>query len=119
VLLDHFGDSVFAQFRNRPEMVLGAADVLAWRGGLARQSEALALVGELASGRHDGATMRIDAVTVPITDYPKLAVEDFMVSLYNQHTVQRIVIVRRDGSTVLAHDVLAEAVDYWDQFDWR
>ena len=119
VLLDHFADLVFARWRDTPERVFGAQDVLAWRAALAKQSAALGLVGELASGRHDGALLRVDAITVPIADYPKLAIEDFMVSLYNQHTVQRVVIVRRDGSTVLAHDVLAEAVDYWDKFDWR
>jgi hypothetical protein len=119
VLLDHFADGVFAQFRDVPERVLGAPDVLAWRAMLAARSSALDLVGELASGRHDGAMLRVDAVTVPIADYPSLAVEDYMVSLYNQNTVQRVVVVQRDGSTVLAHDILAAALVYWDKADWR
>jgi hypothetical protein len=33
--------------------------------------------------------------------------------------VQRVVIVRSDGSTVLAHEILASALDYWDKYDWR
>ncbi|MDB5530091.1 MAG: hypothetical protein JWR51_3194 [Devosia sp.] len=119
VLLDHFADLVFAQFRDRPERVFGVPDVLAWRATLAAQSAALGQVAELASGRHDGATLRIDAITVPIADYPALAVEDYMVSLYNQNTVQRVVVVKRDGSTALAHDVLAAALDYWDSANWR
>ena len=41
-----------------------------------------------------------------------------MVSLFNQNSVQRVVIVRRDGSTVLAHDILAAALEYWDKADW-
>ena len=119
VLLDQFADLVFAQLRDIPERVFGAQDVLAWRAALAKQSAALGLVGELASGRHDGALLRVDAITVPIADYPALAIEDYMVSLYNQNTVQRVVIVRSGGSTVLAHEVLATALDYWDKADWR
>ncbi|MET3900212.1 hypothetical protein ABIB57_004175 [Devosia sp. UYZn731] len=118
VLLDHFADRVFAQFRDAPERVFGAPDVLAWRAELAARSAAVGLVGELASGRHDGAMLRVDAITVPIADYPALAVEDYMVSLYNQNSVQRVLIVRRDGSTVLAHEVLASALDYWGEADW-
>ena len=119
VLLDHFADLAFAQLRDTPARVFGAQDVLAWRAELAARSPALALVAELASGRHGGAALRIDAITVPIADYPTLAVEDYMVSLYNQNTVQRVVIVRSGGSTVLAHEVLATALDYWDKADWR
>ncbi|MDB5586702.1 MAG: hypothetical protein JWP26_1672 [Devosia sp.] len=119
VLLDHFADRVFAQFRHTPERVFGAPDVLAWRATLAARSVGVELVGELASGRDDGALLRVDAITVPIADYPALAVEDYMVSLYNQNTVQRVVVVRRDGSTVLAHEILAAALDYWNKADWR
>ena len=119
VLLDHFGDAAFAGFRDVPEKVFGAPDVLAWRAALAERSEALALVAELASGRYDGARLRIDAVTVPISEYPALAVEDYMVSLYNQNTVQRVVIVRRDGSTVPAHEIIGAALDFWELGAWR
>ena len=119
VLLDHFADRVFTQFRDMPERVFGAEDVLAWRAMLAARSEPLALVADLASGQRDGAILRVDAITVPIADYPALAVEDYMVSLYNQNSVQRVVIVRGDGSTALAHEILASALEYWDKADWR
>jgi len=119
VLLDHFADAVFARFRSAPDRVLGAADVLEWRAALARRSEAVALVGELASGRHDRATWQIDTVIVPIADYARLSVPDYMVSLYNNNSVQRATIVRRDGSTVPAQDTLAAAMEFWRAFDWR
>ncbi len=119
VLLDHFADRVFAQFRDMPDKVFGAQDVLAWRRALADRSAALALVAELGSGRQDGAVLRIDTIEVPIADYPALSVEDYMVSLYNHNTVQRVVIVTRDGATVLAHDILASALAYWANADWR
>ena len=47
---------------------------------------------------------------MPIAEYDKLDVEDFMVSLYNHHTVQRVFLVTPDGSRELVHDVLAEAI---------
>ena len=119
VLLDHFADLVFTRWRDMPERVLGAQDVLDWRATLAKQCPALALVAHLASGKHDGATLRIDTIRLPIADYPALGIEDYMVSLYNQNSVQRVVVARRDGSTVLAHDILAAALAYLDKAGWR
>ncbi|MNL47434.1 hypothetical protein D3C87_1702240 [compost metagenome] len=45
----------------------------------------------------------LEAVEVPISAYGSLSVEDFMVSLYNDHTVQRLQIVATDGSR---HDMI-------------
>jgi hypothetical protein len=100
-LIDAHADRLFAA-RNEP-----AADVLVFRAGLATAYPALGLVFDLVAGRTELVT---DAVEVPITEYGKLRVEDFMVSLYNQHTVQRLRIVagseRHD-----AHEVLNDAVE--------
>ncbi|HTJ58758.1 MAG TPA: hypothetical protein VL418_14490, partial [Devosiaceae bacterium] len=52
-------------------------------------------------------------VEIPIAEYHKLPVEDYMVSLYNGNTVQRVVIRFPDGSQRLARDVLDEAVAWW------
>lgn len=99
-LIDAFVDRLFAA-RNEP-----AADVLTFRAGLASAYPALALVFELVPGRAELVT---EAVEVPIAEYSKLSVEDFMVSLYNQHTVQRVRIVAADGRHDV-HEVLTEAV---------
>ena len=82
-------------------------DILAFRESLAAGSDALALVFALAARRADLVT---EAVTVPLADYGQLSVEDFMVSLYNANTVQRIRIVTPDGRRVDVHDVLAAAL---------
>ena len=82
-------------------------DILAFRESLAAGSDALALVFALAARRADLVT---DAVKVPLADYGQLSVEDFMVSLYNANTVQRIRIVTPDGRRVDVHDVLAAAL---------
>ena len=92
------------------------ADVLAFREGLAAESEALALVFELAAMRDGGARLVIEAVEVPLADYPALKVEDFMVSLYNQHSVQRVRVMLPDGGRRDVHEVLRAAVGFLQKF---
>jgi hypothetical protein len=120
VLLDHFADRVFARFRaDSPERVFGAEDLPAWRDAVAARSDAVATVFALSTGRSDAHTLRIDTVTVPIVNYAALSVEDYMVSLYNRNSVQRVMIVAPDGKTVLAHELLEAALAYWEGADWR
>lgn len=78
-------------------------DVLEFRAGLAARSEALALVFALAAMAPQGPRLVTEAVEVPLADYGALSVEDFMVSLYNHHTVQRVRIAVGDAR----HDVHA------------
>ena len=49
---------------------------------------------------------------MPLAEYGQLRVEDFMVSLYNGHTVQRVRLVLADGTRVLAHPVVGEAIGF-------
>ena len=84
-------------------------DILAFRESLAKQSEALALVFALAARELDLVT---EAVEVPVRDYPNLGVEDFMVSLYNGRTVQRVLIALKDGARRDVHEVLAGALAF-------
>ncbi len=51
----------------------------------------------------DKTRLAIESVTVPLADYGRLSVEDFMVSLYNDHSVQRLLLVSADGTR---HDML-------------
>ena len=119
VLLDHFADRIFAQFRTgMPDFLYDADDLPAYRASLAAASPALATIFALASGRGE-TLLRLDAVEVPIEDYPTLSVPDFMVSLYNGNTVQRVVIVSPDGATALAHDTIGAALAYWEAIGWR
>ena len=84
-----------------------AADVLEFRAGLAEAHPALATIFDLVAGRAELVT---EAVDVPLADYGKLGVEDFMVSLYNDHTVQRLRIVGPESGRQDVHGVLAAAV---------
>jgi len=88
----------------------GGDDILTFREERASRSEALRLVLDIAAMREDGPKLVLDAVEVPIRDYGSLKVEDFMVSLYNDHTVQRVRIALPDGRRRDALEVLAEAV---------
>jgi hypothetical protein len=113
VLLDNFADRAFEAHRTAPERVFGAEDVLAFRDELRRRSPAQGLLFDLGAMGPGGARLETRAVEVPIPDYHRLSVEDFMVSLYNRHTVQRVLLVAADGGTRLALEVLEEAVDWW------
>ena len=97
MLADAYADRLFAEDE--------ADDVLAFRAGLAATSP------ELAAMRPEGVRLVTEAVAVPIAEYGSLAVEDFMVSLYNDHSVQRVRIALPDGGRRDVHEVLAEAVD--------
>lgn len=100
-LVDAYADRLFAAAAEP------AADVLEFRAGLADTHPALATIFELVAGR---AQLVTEAVEVPLADYGKLGVEDFMVSLYNGHTVQRLRVVGPDDSRLDVHEVLAKAV---------
>ena len=103
MLADAYADRLFAEDE--------ADDVLAFRAGLAATSPDLGLVLELAAMRPEGVRLVTEAVAVPLAGYGALAVEDFMVSLYNDHSVQRVRIALPDGGRRDVHEVLAEAVD--------
>lgn len=100
LLVDAYADRLFAA---DPE----ADDILVFRATLAAGSPALQNVLDLAAGRLHLVT---DAVPIPIGDYHTLAIEDFMVSLYNDHSVQRVLIALPDGARLPVHAVLAEAI---------
>lgn len=100
MLADAYADRLFGAQQERD-------DILAFRAGLAERSTALARVFALVRGELKLVT---EAVAVPLSQYGQLSVEDFMVSLYNQHTVQRVRLVLPDGSRVPAHPVVGEAI---------
>lgn len=99
-LLDAYVDRNFA---NDP----AAEDILAYRADVAEASPALGQIMDLCSGR---ARLVTEAVEVPIADYGALAVEDFMVSLYNDHSVQRLTVVASDGTRRAMLAIVAEAM---------
>jgi len=101
-LCDAYADRLFAEQD-------ATDDILAFRAGLAARSEALAQVFAVVRGE---ARLVTEAVQVPLAEYGQLRVEDFMVSLYNDHSVQRVRLVPADGSPVLAHPVVGAAVAF-------
>ncbi|MDP2782574.1 hypothetical protein, partial [Devosia sp.] len=60
-------------------------DILAYRATMAVRSPDLGRILALCGQGGDTALV-IDTVAVPLADYGRLAVEDFMVSLYNDHS---------------------------------
>jgi hypothetical protein len=112
MLLDDFADRAWAAWKGEPESVFGAEDVLAFRAALAAAAPPVAAAMALAEGRPDGPVLEVRAVAVPLADYPFLGVEDFMVSLYNGHTVMRVMIVKDETATE-ALPVLRAAANWW------
>jgi hypothetical protein len=111
VLLDNLCDEAFDLLRaGQPDRDPGAEDVLAFRDRLAAASPPLGLVLDLCAGRQDGPRLEIATVPVPIEDYPRLSVEDFMVSLYNGNSVQRLVIAGGRGGARPALEVFGDAL---------
>ena len=112
-LLARFTDRVFERYRpDAPDRVFSAADGPAYRDRLRAASPALATIFALCTVP-PGAALEVAPVEVPIADYGRLSVEDFMVSLYNGNTVQRVVITRPGEGQPLVHPVLGEAIAWW------
>lgn len=105
LLIDAYVDRLFAARTERDD-----DDVLMFRKALGAGSEALALVMDLCALREGGPRLVTEAVAVPLREYGALAVEDFMVSLYNDQAVQRVRIVTPNGGRRDVLEVLAEAV---------
>jgi len=92
------------------DRLFAGGDILNHRATLAAASPALRLVLELCAMRPDGPALLTESVEVPLAEYDRLEVQDFMVSLYNGHTVQRVRIAAPDGTRHDVHEVLAAAL---------
>ncbi len=84
-----------------------ADDILEFRADLARRHPSLGHLFDLAAGR---TRLVVDTVAVPLDRYGDLGVADFMVSLYNGHTVQRVRVALADGGRLDVHAMLGEAI---------
>ncbi len=102
LLIDAFVDRLFAA-------QAAPGDVLAFRQEHASRCPALGLVMDLVAQR--GPRLVTEAVTIALEDYTSLAVGDFMVSLYNNHSVQQLRLLLPDGGRLDMHQVLAEAME--------
>jgi hypothetical protein len=87
----------------------GTDDILEFRRDLAGRSPELGLCFAVIRG---DARLVTEAVQVPLAEYGGLSVEDFMVSLYNDHSVQRVRMVLGDGTRLPAHEVVGQAIAY-------
>lgn len=86
------------------------ADPLRARASISTRSPDLALVLEMAAHRDGGPRLVVEAVEVALSDYETLSTPDFMVSLYNEHTVPRLLVALPDSGRLEARQVLHGAV---------
>jgi hypothetical protein len=99
-LVDAYVDRLFAADE-------AADDIPEFRADVAVRSPGLGQIMALCAGR---AQLVTEAVAVPLDEYGELAVEDFMVSLYNDHTVQRLRLIGPDGGSQDMLETLKAAV---------
>lgn len=85
-------------------------DPLKVRGTIAHRSPDLRLVLEIAAHRGGGPGLVVEEVGVPLTEYETLSTAEFMISLYNEHTVPRLLVALTDGTRTDARAVLHGAV---------
>lgn len=111
-LLDELPAAVFDAFRGTPA-VLGAANIASWRARLRSASPALALLADSCAARPDGPHLRLATVPVPEEAIRTMPIEDFMVSVYNQSTVERVVVATPGGEVTPARDILEAAAEWW------
>jgi hypothetical protein len=113
VLLDNFCDRAFEILRKLGSaQVFQAPDVLAFRRCLRNEEPALGLIFDLCATAPNGPRLETRTIEVAIEAYGELSIEDYMVSLYNANTVQRVVIVNEMGEFQAAHHVLHKAIMY-------
>ena len=87
----------------------GAEDLLAHRAAVAAGDADLAAVMALAAMRVDGPRLAVEAARVTAAESGALSEADYMVSLYNGGTVQRVKIAWPDGRREDALGVLRRA----------
>ncbi|OJX48051.1 hypothetical protein [Devosia sp. 66-22] len=87
----------------------GADDPLARRAELAAAHPALATVMDLAAMRETGPRLVLEPVAVDAAEAAVLREADYMVSLYNGATVQRLRIAWADARRADALDLLRRA----------
>jgi hypothetical protein len=85
-------------------------DPLAHRASVAAAEPALAAVMELCAMRENGARLVLEPVTITAADAAGLREADYMVSLYNGATVERVRLAWPDGRREDALALLRQAV---------
>jgi len=110
VLIDHLPDRLWQACTEAGQPPPGGApDLLAYRAQLRSGSPALAEIFALVAMETDGPRLQLLEVPVPAQAVAALPVEDFMVSLYNNNHIQRLLLTT-PSSTSPAHAQLTAAV---------
>lgn len=103
-LIDAYADRLFAADDT-------ADDILVFRSALVDETPVLDPIFALCSQRPDGPRLVLSPTEVPLSQYTQLGVADFMVSLYNNHTVQRVQFAYPDGTQLDAQTILGAAIE--------
>ena len=97
-------------------------DLLEARRAITAKWPSLAVIMDLAAVERDGPSLVVMEQEVRLEQYQQLAVEDFMVSLYNNHRVQRLVVTRGGVAPISLEQLLDKALEELSTLDagaWR
>jgi hypothetical protein len=112
VLIDHLPDRLRQACTEAGQPPPGGApDLPAYRAQLRSGSPALAEVFALVAMEPDGPRLQLLPMAVPPDAVAALPVEDFMVSLYNNHHVQRLMLTTPTGAAPALDRIAAAAND--------
>ncbi len=114
VLLDQMTDLAYAGRADLPWPALATAgDFLAFRAGLRGLDPSLGALMDLCAGGADGPRLTVVATVVAPDAFSSLPVGDLMVSLYNNGTVPRLMLVQQGGEMLAMQDLLQSASLWW------
>lgn len=114
VLLNNLPDKVFAAYRaTAPDKVMNALDLPEYRAHVEAACPEIRTLHALCRFDDESPRLVREAVAVPEIDTTKLALGEFMISLYNDIAVQTLLVHFADGSSARFHDVTTPALSWW------
>jgi hypothetical protein len=105
-LLDAYVDRLYAADTSRAE------DILTFRTGLSHTSPSLALLLAVAEQKPGAPQLHLETAPLSPSDYSHLSEAEFMVSLYNDATMPKLLIIAPDNASFDAHSVLQDAFEH-------
>lgn len=114
LLINQFSDIAFTLRGTLPLLDLATArDLPRFRANLRGHEPSLGLVMALSAAGADGPRLEVRVMDVAPEEFPSLSVADLMVSLYNNGTVPRLMLVQHDECEHQMQHLLQAASRWW------
>ncbi|HWA18110.1 MAG TPA: hypothetical protein VG757_03880 [Devosia sp.] len=111
-LVDSYADRLYAAHPARAE------DILIFRAQLSATSPPLALLLAFAEQKAGAPELRLETTPLSPSDYNRLSEAEYMVSLYNNATIPRLLLIAPDGSRHDVQQTLHDALETLRNLAW-